>query len=656
MSARNQQIPITPSPSSSASSSSSQASYDETQPLPQPQLASGFSKRSQFEAIIVLCLLVKVFISLTVEDRPHKFLIPSFLVALFIGAFFVQARQLEWPLIASFRLTEGFLNDSGILIGTTLLPLVFASMSNPFNGDDYFLPYLGISLSFSLVTILSLLVSDKKKTVSSPRFMLLLVFAAAVLARVPLRPIGITLATIVALVVTYYTVLISILSFPRCFTLGEGTIVASTITLIFWETAHYTHVNLLGGATIQDWSREFISQLGLPISTEYINQSTTTETHDPLLSFINKPSIEKKTVYIVMIGMFTSIITLGFITNFALVQLRRLALGGAKKGARARSWANWLTVFYTISGLFVLGIFLPWIETISGVNPIIWVFRLANSSYTRLFLSSFWAITLVLSIGYLYRLDKKKHPEEYEKVNTDEKGKPPVKVNSSPNTTQQEHKNKSKEANDTPVIIIRKYFHLLAIVLFLPGLVMDPVFMALAFMVATCLFILVELLKYGRVPPISTPVVNFMGRFLDAKDQGVLTLTHIYLLIGCAAPLWLSLLRGNMSHEGDFQNLAPYAGILIIGVGDTLAAFVGFNYGKIKLPGTKKTLEGALSGVAGVILTIFLVTQFSGFSYSFSQWSWLLFSTFLSGMLEGFTTQIDNLILPLFYFAMLNLA
>jgi len=70
----------------------------------------------------------------------------------------------------------------------------------------------------------------------------------------------------------------------------------------------------------------------------------------------------------------------------------------------------------------------------------------------------------------------------------------------------------------------------------------------------------------------------------------------------------------------------------------------------------KKTLEGTISGVVGVFLTVFLSTTFYGISYSFAQWIWFLIATLLSGILEGFTTQIDNLVLPLFYFALLNLA
>ena len=34
-------------------------------------------------------------------------------------------------------------------------------------------------------------------------------------------------------------------------------------------------------------------------------------------------------------------------------------------------------------------------------------------------------------------------------------------------------------------------------------------------------------------------VADFMERFRDEKDPGPLLLTHIYLLLGCAIPVWL---------------------------------------------------------------------------------------------------------------------
>jgi len=32
---------------------------------------------------------------------------------------------------------------------------------------------------------------------------------------------------------------------------------------------------------------------------------------------------------------------------------------------------------------------------------------------------------------------------------------------------------------------------------------------------------------------------SFMRTFIDERDAGSLILTHLYLLVGCAAPVWL---------------------------------------------------------------------------------------------------------------------
>lgn len=42
------------------------------------------------------------------------------------------------------------------------------------------------------------------------------------------------------------------------------------------------------------------------------------------------------------------------------------------------------------------------------------------------------------------------------------------------------------------------------------------------------------------IPIIGNAIGNAFQIFLDEKDSGSLILTHIYLLIGCSCPVWLS--------------------------------------------------------------------------------------------------------------------
>ncbi len=118
--------------------------------------------------------------------------------------------------------------------------------------------------------------------------------------------------------------------------------------------------------------------------------------------------------------------------------------------------------------------------------------------------------------------------------------------------------------------IARKYFHGLALILFVPGMVFDvsiialwsyqqPKFLSLSYGVALMMLLAVEVLRCASLLPDS--INTYLISFKDEKDSGSLIITHIYLLLGCALPLWL--------YESDFPTVSSYAGLLIIGIGDS---------------------------------------------------------------------------------------
>ncbi|TFY53040.1 hypothetical protein EVJ58_g9671 [Rhodofomes roseus] len=84
----------------------------------------------------------------------------------------------------------------------------------------------------------------------------------------------------------------------------------------------------------------------------------------------------------------------------------------------------------------------------------------------------------------------------------------------------------------------RKYFHALAVLMFLPGIVIDPAFTHLAFSAAFALFVFAEYVRYFALYPFGASVHLFMNEFLDQKDSGTAILSHFYLLIGCAGTVW----------------------------------------------------------------------------------------------------------------------
>ncbi|OJA16459.1 hypothetical protein AZE42_04675 [Rhizopogon vesiculosus] len=154
----------------------------------------------------------------------------------------------------------------------------------------------------------------------------------------------------------------------------------------------------------------------------------------------------------------------------------------------------------------------------------------------------------------------------------------------------------------------RKFFHALAVVMFLPGVAVDPAFTHLSFSAAFALFIFAEYVRYFAIYPFGAAVHLFMNEFLDQKDSGTAILSHFYLLTGCAGSLWLE----------EPSQLLQYTGILALGVGDALASIVGKRIGRHRWsPASSKTLEGSAAFVLSLVGCVWLL-RLCGLTEDFS--------------------------------------
>lgn len=193
-------------------------------------------------------------------------------------------------------------------------------------------------------------------------------------------------------------------------------------------------------------------------------------------------------------------------------------------------------------------------------------------------------------------------------------------------------------------LYLRKLFHLLATVMFLPVLVFEPAFLGLAFAGALAVFFVLELFRVTLVPPIGPAVADFMERFRDGKDPGPLLLTHIYLLLGCAIPVWLHQ-PGAAGYSTGIASL----GIISIGVGDATASLAGTRYGRTKWPGTSKSLEGSTLSMASQAA---VVGGLACLGYVTAEVARQMLVGFAVGTLfEAITLQSDNIIVPLLVYA-----
>ncbi|XP_057654166.1 dolichol kinase [Diorhabda carinulata] len=199
----------------------------------------------------------------------------------------------------------------------------------------------------------------------------------------------------------------------------------------------------------------------------------------------------------------------------------------------------------------------------------------------------------------------------------------------------------------------RKIFHLLAVAVYIPGLLYRCSFLYLASGVVLGIFIALEILRLLRMPPIGIHLQDGFVVFNDEKD-GPLALTPVYLLAGCSLPLWIHPSPCDITDSASFNLVPLLSGILSIGVGDTAASIIGSTYGKFFWPGSKKTIEGTVACMLAQIGLLYILIFF-GFIQLMSsvEIGKLFFAIFVTSLVEAKTTQVDNLVLPFLMYIIL---
>ncbi|CAH8868133.1 unnamed protein product [Trichobilharzia szidati] len=138
--------------------------------------------------------------------------------------------------------------------------------------------------------------------------------------------------------------------------------------------------------------------------------------------------------------------------------------------------------------------------------------------------------------------------------------------------------------------------------------------------------------------------------FRDERDSGEILFTPIALLLGLSIPIWwpenlkntdMTVSIGHLCYEMRVKPTS-WTGILSIAIGDSFAALVGKAYGKRRWPGSHRTLLGSSASFLTQIIA------WTGLSYYYS-WPWTSgLLPLLSGVVvEAYTEQIDNLVVPL---------
>ena len=210
----------------------------------------------------------------------------------------------------------------------------------------------------------------------------------------------------------------------------------------------------------------------------------------------------------------------------------------------------------------------------------------------------------------------------------------------------------------------RKVFHGMMVAMFLPTIFIDPAFISLAFMVILALFLLLDLFRASQLPPIARPLTYFLAPYVDGRDhRGPVIVSHIFLLIGCAIPLWLSLAATSRTGAPPWEgwevatrDISMISGVVCVGMGDAAASLVGRRYGRRRWCWSGgKSLEGSLAFAMAVVMGLSAARAW----FLFGGWegdsgdSWRLFwgKAIVAGSGASLTEAVltggnDNVIVP----------
>lgn len=198
----------------------------------------------------------------------------------------------------------------------------------------------------------------------------------------------------------------------------------------------------------------------------------------------------------------------------------------------------------------------------------------------------------------------------------------------------------------------RKVFHGMAIIMFLiPGLI-DPPFTHLSLSLAVSIFLLVDLVRAGQLPPVSHYIARFLQPYVDGRDlRGPMVVSHVFLLVGTGIGWWFTL-AGREQDGWDWDGrpeLSFSSGVVCVGLGDAAASLIGRRFGRHKW-GWKggKSIEGSLAFTFAVVSGLGLARLWIGGQWSLSICTRLLLAGIWGALLEAVATGVnDNVVVPM---------
>ena len=213
------------------------------------------------------------------------------------------------------------------------------------------------------------------------------------------------------------------------------------------------------------------------------------------------------------------------------------------------------------------------------------------------------------------------------------------------------------------IVLARKWFHFIAVLLFGPVTLAAPQLLSLSYAIAFAILLLLECAR-ADLPMIQQFHERYLDPSKDDLDGKRLVISHMALIVGCALPLWISELVVAATGIEVWETKKPASllllqlwGVLSLGIGDAMGAIVGVLCGKMQWSRhNARTLEGSLA----MWITMMGACLMLGYSMGgdaatavstpriISPFVWhCLVSVSFVTLLEAHTFQVDNLVLPL---------
>ncbi|CAO3635262.1 unnamed protein product [Mucor fragilis] len=519
--------------------------------------------------------------------------------------------------------------DDGLLCGVLLLPMVAATKlvdATSKNADRFQIAYLQVRMELvlfmSVILLLLVLTNDYShpvKRVIRKRGLFVSSICVAALCTTlltqftPLAPVLTetpVAMTVLSVTMFQWFLYICVVTLKKCFTLGEMCVISQAAAVVVYGASEY-------------------------ICSAYYPDTT------PMYLHYSDISTNMVLIHALVVGM----IFIGVVTYPLLRYSRRLAQRPYWRSLPSHNPSIFqnrkmlvAVTFYMLTATIVLFVIAPICQSVTGEHPFMWTLDFLYMSPSRMFLCLYWSLTVITTVViWVLVLDF-------------------VPQSTATNHGDLYSNNGEGKALTSALNKKRKLFHALAVIMFVPGVLFEKSFLQLAFGVALSGFIYLEYLRYFAVWPWGKSLHVFLTEFIDNRDLGPVILSHIYLLLGCASPVWL----------GSSNVLASLSGVLSLGFGDAAASIIGKRFGRYRWPGTKKTVEGTAAFIIAVFLSSWVIVYSSAlvgidgasrYVASAGRGEWLNYSVVitLTALLEAFSTQNDNIIIPLYMYALVVL-